>query len=110
MRAGKLRHSLTIRSRSTANDGYGGKGTVSVTDVATVWASIEPVAAREFQSSQQRSSEREYTMRMRYDENVDLTAANELFFRDRTFEITGVLDIFERNRQWELTFVEKLTS
>lgn len=112
MMAGSLRHELTIRSRSTASDGYGGKGTATVTDAATVWGSITPIHAQEFQGSQQRSSTREYEVHLRYDANLALTMQHELYNprTGSTYRIVSLVDVDERQREWELVCTEDLTT
>lgn len=48
--AGKLRHRVTIQGQSVGQDSNGNV-TIKWLDVATVWASIEPLSAKEFTQS-----------------------------------------------------------
>lgn len=109
MRAGKLRHELIIRSRSDTNDGYGTPGTATVSHVATVWGSVQPRSAREFQTGQQRSSDEEYLVTIRGSSGYTVTPANDILFGSRVFQILGVRDFDERNIMLELDCREILT-
>lgn len=110
MKAGTLRHELTIRSKVNANDGYGDAGTAATTVVATVWGSLEPSRGREFQTGQQRSSEQEFTVRIRYSSNFSVTSANEILFGSRVFEIVSPpRNIDERGITLEFECRELLT-
>lgn len=109
MRAGSLRQQLTIRTRSTANSGYGTTGTATVTDVATVWGSVEPQRSSESQASQQRGYTRDYLVRVRYSADISLSEANEIGFGSRTLEVIGLRNIDERNREWEIECREHVT-
>lgn len=48
MRAGKLRHRVTLQSLVPVQNGTTGAITDTWVDFATVWASVEPLSAREF--------------------------------------------------------------
>lgn len=65
--AGRLRHRVTIQEQVTIviNPDTGEKGKVWQ-DVATVWAAIEPLSAREFIASQQMDSEISARVVIRY--------------------------------------------
>jgi SPP1 family predicted phage head-tail adaptor len=52
MNVGKLRHRVKLQTRTDAQDPDTGAITQGWSDVATVWASVEPLSAREFIASQ----------------------------------------------------------
>lgn len=70
IRAGQLRHSITIQRQHTATDAMGSASEDWV-DVATgVAASIDPLSGRELYAAQQHHSEVTNRIRMRYREGV----------------------------------------
>lgn len=72
MRAGQLRHRVTIQAPIATRNSYG-EEEISHVDVATVWARVEPVSAREFSDQQRDASAAVYTITMRYRRDVGLT-------------------------------------
>jgi len=71
MRAGQLRHRVTIEQMTEAQDSYGGV-TVTWSEVDTVWAAIEPITGREkfVGGGDVRFAENEVQIRMRYRSDV----------------------------------------
>lgn len=55
--SGKLRHRVTIQRPAYSQDPVTGEQTQSWSDVATVWASIEPLSAKEFIAAQSEQSQ-----------------------------------------------------
>lgn len=72
LRAGDLRHRVTIQ-RPRGNDlrDSTGQPVSDWPDVAEVWASIEPLSARESFAAQQAQSTVSHRIRMRYRVDVD---------------------------------------
>lgn len=99
MRAGELRHRVTIQQKSVTRDSFGAE-TVSWTDVAVVWAAIEPLQGREFFSAQQVNAEVTTRIRIRYRSGI--TPAMRVLFGSRAFDIQGIINIEERNRELHL--------
>lgn len=94
MRAGKMRHRVTIQREATdadgspsVTDGMGGKRLQWV-DVATVWASIEPMAGKERLFAAQLEAGTTHRVRMRY--YAGLTQSNALLFGSRRFNIRSI--------------------
>lgn len=102
MRAGKLRHRVTIQSlvAGSPQQTPSGEPDVSWTDVATVWASVEPLRGRELFAAQEHHSRVEVRIRMRYRSGI--TAAMRVFWDSRYYNIVVVLDAEERHRELEL--------
>ncbi|HHA2913483.1 TPA: phage head closure protein [Stenotrophomonas maltophilia] len=86
--AGKLRHRVLIQQQVTTRDGDGVEQTAWV-DVATVWASVEPLSAREFIQSGQTQSAVTARITMRYRDG--LSPSMRLAHRGEIFNIAGLL-------------------
>lgn len=65
MRSGRLRHRLLLQRRVEAQQATG-EVTWSWADVAEVWASVEPIAGREFFAAAQVQSDITTRIRIRY--------------------------------------------
>lgn len=89
MRAGKLRHKVTIQAPSTTQDPKTGEMLAGWVDIASVFASIEPLSAREFIAAQAQQSEISARVTIRY--RPGITAAMRLLHGDRIYNIHGVL-------------------
>jgi SPP1 family predicted phage head-tail adaptor len=87
--AGKLRHRVVIQSRTQTQDENTGAVTIGWTDFATVWASIEPLSAREFIQSSAVQSDITARVVIRYLSGVDATM--RILHRDAIYNIRGVL-------------------
>jgi len=94
MKAGQLRHRVTIQSRTTARDAHDDP-IATWSTVVKVWASIEPLNARELILAQQVESNVTHKVTIRYRSGV--TSAMRVVFGSRTFEIDSVINTDERN-------------
>lgn len=103
MRAGKLRHTITIQDQTTSQDSCGGV-VDTWTDFATVRASVEPLQGREFYASQQFQAEVTTRFRIRHISGVKPTM--RVVFEGRNFNIQAVLDPNEMHRELHLMAVE----
>lgn len=95
---GKMRHRITFQSFSNAVDDYGDPqyGDDSQwTDVATVWAAIDPVSGKEFYAAQQSQSEVTHKVRCRY--RAGLATAMRIKYGSRLFRILSIIDWEERH-------------
>ena len=95
---GKMRHRITFQSFSGAVDSFGDplQGDDSQwTDVATLWAAIDPVSGKEFYVVQQSQSEVTHKVRCRY--LPGLTTAMRIKYDGRLFKIISILDWEERH-------------
>lgn len=86
--AGRLRHRVLIQQQVTTRDSDGVEQTAWV-DVATVWASLEPLSAREFIQSGQTQSAVTARITMRYRDG--LSPSMRLAHRGEIFNIAGLL-------------------
>lgn len=89
MKAGKLRHRVTIQRLSHgAQDPMTGDIITDWQDLKTVWASVEPLSVREF--IQAGASQSEVTTRITM-RKTDVKAADRILHRGQIFNVTGVL-------------------
>ncbi len=96
MRAGRIRHRVTIQSESQTADGAGGYG-LAWTDLATTWAAVEPLNGRERLQADQVQDETTHQITMRYRSDVVPIGKYRVLFGTRTFNVTSVINPDERN-------------
>jgi SPP1 family predicted phage head-tail adaptor len=89
MRSGKLRHKVTIQRPGLVQDPESGEMLHGWADVATVWASVEPLSARDFIAAQAGQSEVVARIVIRYRPDIDATM--RALYRDKVYNIQGVL-------------------
>lgn len=89
MRAGKLRHRVTLQARSMTQDPNTGAMVEGWADTDTVWASVEPLSVREFIAAQSSQSEVSARIVIRYRSGIDATM--RILHRDKIYNIEGVL-------------------
>ena len=103
MRAGRLRHKVTIQDYTESQNTFG-EVTKNWTDYATVWAAVEPVKGREFWESQQINAEITTKVTLRYLAGVK--PKMRILHDTRIFEIDSVINVDERNRELQLLVKE----
>lgn len=106
MRAGTLRHSVTIQSPSGEEKDDRGEVVPNYGDVATVWAEVMPLAGAERIQAATISPELTHRVSMR--QRSDLTSRERLVWGERIFEIVSVMDVGERGRELRLLCKETL--
>lgn len=97
MQAGKLRHQVRIESYDYVRDGAGeviqdpvtGETSQHWAEVATVWASVEPLSAREFVAASATQSAITARIVMRYRDG--LNAAMRLIHKGKIYNPAGFL-------------------
>lgn len=99
MNAGSLRHRVTIQQRAATQDGFG-EPSDTWTDIATVWANVQPLRGEERFTAQQMQAAIDHKVTMRY--RAPLSAQNRLMFGARILDIESVVNIDERNRTLEV--------
>ena len=105
LRAGELRHLITLQNTiATVND-YGER-TLTYSDYATVFASIEPLTGREFDLAQQTNSLVTHKIRMRYLAGV--TTTDRIVFGTRIFNLIEVRNIEECDVELEIRASEQV--
>ena len=89
MQAGKLRHRVTLQRLVPAQDPLTGAVSDTWSDVATVWASVEPLSAREFLQAAALSSQ--FVARIRIRPLAGVMPSMRIIHGERTYNIEGVL-------------------
>ena len=102
MRAGKLRHRVTIQQLTAGSPQQlpSGEPDTSWADYLTVYASIEPLRGRELLLAQQLVSEVSVRIRMRY--RAGVTAAMRAVFEGVNYSILAVIDVELKHAELEL--------
>ena len=103
MRAGDLRHLVTIQKNTPTADGMGGLVAVWTT-LTTAWAAIWPVSAKERVSNQQLETQLTHKIRIRYQSGI--ASANRVRFGARYFKVVSIINQDERNIQLDLLCTE----
>lgn len=96
MEAGKLRHIVTLQSKTIGVDAYGGP-IETWTDVATIRASVEPLSGWEKAQAQSVSAETSTKITIRY--RVGVIAANRITFAGKFYNIQSIIDPDLRHRE-----------
>ena len=104
MRAGRLRHRITIQN-PTKQRNQVGETVLAWKDLATVWAAVEPVSGKEFFAAKQVIAEVTHKIRTRY--RPGISPQSRVLFNGRTFEVNSVINRDERNRELEIMATEQ---
>lgn len=96
MRAGDLRHTITIQRVTETTDDLGQPVQVW-TDVATVRAAVEPLTGRELYAAQAVHAEAQCNVRIRYISGI--TTKDRVKYGSRYLNILSVIDQMERHRE-----------
>ena len=96
MRIGKLRHRVILQEYISSKDSFGAE-VETWSDIATVWASIEPLSGREYFAAQQINAEVSAKITIRYRASVKPTM--RVLFEGRIFEILSVINTEEKKRE-----------
>lgn len=105
MRAGLLRHRVTIQTRSESFDDFG-ELDFSWSNSATVWASIEPLGGSELISARQAGSVVTHKITARHKSGV--VPKDRITHAGRTFEISSVRNYRERDISLEMMCREEI--
>lgn len=106
--AGKRNRRVIIQQRSLTQDTSGGQ-VETWTDVAPVWAAIEPLTAREIVAAQAVQSEVSHSITILWQPafaDPKAVAAMRIVYGTRIFNIAGSMNPEERNRELILTASE----
>ena len=100
MRAGRLRHRLTLQYKSESRSATGDIVTAWVTD-STVWGSIEPLTGREFVAASQTQNEIPVRIVMRYHSTI--TPSWRIVNDSLVYSILSISNADLRNAVMELS-------
>jgi SPP1 family predicted phage head-tail adaptor len=107
IRAGELRHQVTLQQLGKrVDDGYGG-GSIPEIDVVKLWAHIEPLVGRELFNEAQFNPSVTHQITIRYYPGIK--PSMRILFGSRVFDIKSIRDIDERHRKIESICEELVT-
>jgi SPP1 family predicted phage head-tail adaptor len=96
---GKLRHRITLQKYVSSKDSYGAENKVW-SDLANVWASIEPISGKEYFAAQQVNAEVSTKIIIRYRKDVE--PKMKIKYMGRYFEILSVIHTKEQKKELQL--------
>lgn len=99
MRAGDLRHRVTIQQKTVTSDPEG-VAVETWTEVATVWAAVEPLRGREYIQAAAVTPEVTTRIRMRY--RLGVKPAMRVVHGGRVYDVLSVIDVGGLRRELEL--------
>lgn len=106
MRAGDLRHRVILQRPIEIRGSDYADVQRTWQDVATLWASVEPLAGREFFVNREMQGELTARVRLRY--RAGVTPKMRLLYDGRVFEIQSVMNVGEDGVELELMCAEAL--
>lgn len=98
MRTGKLRHRVTIQKPVQTQDTTTGELVQGWDDVATVWASVEPLSVRDFMAAQAAQSQVSARIAIRH--RGDLSPNMRITYRGKVYKIEGLLTDDHSGKEW----------
>lgn len=98
MRAGHLRHRVTLQRPGLSQDPQTGEPVPGWQDVALVWASIEPLSAREFIAAQ--AGQSEITARIVIRHRAGVLPTMRVVHGGKVYNIHGVLPDMRSGREY----------
>lgn len=96
MQSGWLRHRVTIEEKLPSQNGFG-EEIVTWGEVATVWASVEPLRGREYRAADSEQAEMTTRIRARWRDGVIPTMRAS--WNGHVFDIEQVIRPLERKRE-----------
>lgn len=103
---GKLRHRITVQTRTVSNTGDGGFSE-SWSNDQTRWARVRPIDHREFKRGEAIEADGRFEIMMRYYAGLDSKA--RIVWGSRTFNITSVVLVDEINDTHIVLATEELS-
>lgn len=102
MRAGPMRHRVTIQESTDTQDAYG-EPIESWAAYAVRWAQVEPLRGAERFEAQRLNPDLAYRVRLRHDSTIDaVTPKMRISWDSRTLRIHEVINIGARDREVQL--------
>jgi SPP1 family predicted phage head-tail adaptor len=102
--AGRMRERVTIQSPTGSQSAMGGSS-LTYTDAATVWASVDGISSRDVMQAMQANVIVTHRVRIRYYPGI--TVDHRLQWRGRSFEIASVIE--RENRTMHELLVKEVT-
>lgn len=104
MRAGKLKHSITVERYTLTRNDFG-EMIEEWSDLFSTRAEIKPLTGKEYFASNMQVSEMTHKITFRYSQQVK--TSDRVLFDGRYFDITSVANINEANRVIEILTKEQ---
>ena len=108
MRAGALRHRITVQSNTDAYDDYGDLSNSWDTG-SEIWGSVNPISGKEEDLGSELVGVVTHFIKVRYRASISVSVANRIVFDSRVFQIESVRNWQERNVFLELLCKEVTT-
>ena len=105
MRIGRLKHRVTVQSKTT-QDGPYGEPQVTWNDVVTTWAAVEPLRGREFFEAQADQSETEVRIVMRHRE---IATDDRIVHQGKVYDIQSIINPDEVDHMLEIMCTQGVT-
>lgn len=105
MRAARFRTKITLQSRVETSDAMN-EVVITYKDFKTVYASIKPLAGKEFTAAQLPQAEISHEIEIRWIPGV--TTKHRIALGARFFDIVSVANLFERGRTLKMQCLERL--
>lgn len=112
MRAGEMNQRITLQQRASTQDSFGAQDN-TWTDVATLWAGINPMTGKELFAAQAVNTEITHVVKTRYQAlfaDPKAVAAMRLNYSGRIFNIHASMNVGEGNREVQLLCSEGLNT
>jgi SPP1 family predicted phage head-tail adaptor len=106
MQAGRLRHRVTIQEKNASRNTYG-EEVPAWSEIATVWAGVEPLRGREYLEMRQVQAEVTTRIRMRYLSGI--APEMRVVWGNHTYDILTVIHINTRGAEMQLLCSEVVT-
>lgn len=99
MRAGRLRHRLTVQTATISQNAFG-EPVQTWTTLATVWGAVEPLRGAERQRAMQVSATEEVKIVLRHSATIGgIKPDDRILYGSKVYDISAVMNIDERNRE-----------
>ena len=105
MRAGTLKHRISIQQKIQTSDDMGGY-TETWEDLYSVWAAIWPLSGKEYLASGRKEGEVTHRIRIRYRDGI--LPSHRVKYGSRIFDIRVGLNHEEQNKYLDLMCIEKV--
>lgn len=108
MKAGTLRHRITIQERTETRDAIGGfsETWATLSGNASVPAAIWPIKSAEALDAQKLENQVTHRIRIRYRSGI--TTKHRIVFGSRTFQIVSLMNPDERNIMLDMLTTEDI--
>jgi len=103
MRAGRLRHRVTVQTPTGSASAFG-EITNAWSDVATVWAAVEPTNSTERMENEQAKTFTSHRVLMRH--RSDVSTTERVKFGSRYLHVNSVINPNEQDQMLELLCTE----